>query len=151
METLRVTTSSGSATKLSSLESQIPAGAFQGHRQAAGRRHIGSEIQQSAIVASLLSMFGILVYVAFRYEFSFAVAAVVAVLHDVLLAIGCYCIANGHFRARVQRHGRRGGADHHRFFHQRQNRHLRPHPRRLEARRARLVQGQSSIRRSTKL
>jgi SecD/SecF fusion protein len=32
--------------------------------------------------------------VAFRYEFSFAVAAVIAVLHDVLLAIGCYCLAN---------------------------------------------------------
>ena len=42
----------------------------------------------------MLSLFGILVYVAFRYEFSFAVAAVVAVIHDVLLTIGCYCIAN---------------------------------------------------------
>src|ERR1019366_6862752 len=42
----------------------------------------------------LMAMFGILVYVAIRYEFSFAVAAVIAVLHDVLLAIGCYCIAN---------------------------------------------------------
>ena len=40
-------------------------------------------------------MFGILVYVAFRYEFSFAVGAVVAVIHDVLMAIGWYCIANG--------------------------------------------------------
>ena len=55
---------------------------------------LGKEIQQSAIIASLLAMFGILVYVAFRYEFSFAVAAVIAVLHDVLFAIGAYCIAN---------------------------------------------------------
>ena len=55
---------------------------------------IGLEIQRSAIIASLLSLFGILIYVAFRYEFSFAVAAVVAVIHDVLLTIGCYCIAN---------------------------------------------------------
>ena len=39
-------------------------------------------------------MFGILVYVAFRYEFSFALGAVVAVIHDVLLTIGCYCLAN---------------------------------------------------------
>jgi preprotein translocase SecF subunit len=43
----------------------------------------------------LLALFGILVYVAFRYEFSFAVGAIVGVVHDVLLAIGCYCIANG--------------------------------------------------------
>jgi SecD/SecF fusion protein len=39
-------------------------------------------------------MFGILIYVAFRYEFSFGVSAIVGVIHDVLLTIGCYCIAN---------------------------------------------------------
>ena len=55
---------------------------------------VGADVRNSAIIASLLAMFGILVYVAFRYEFSFAVAAVIAVLHDVLLAIGAYCIAN---------------------------------------------------------
>ena len=43
----------------------------------------------------MLSLFGILVYVAFRYEFSFAVGAVVAVIHDVLMTIGCYCLARG--------------------------------------------------------
>ncbi len=53
---------------------------------------VGFEIQKSAIVASLLSLFGILVYVAFRYEFSFAVGAVAAVLHDVLMTIGIYCL-----------------------------------------------------------
>jgi SecD/SecF fusion protein len=44
----------------------------------------------------LLSLFGILVYVAFRYEFSFAVGAVVAVIHDVLMTIGWYCLAPSH-------------------------------------------------------
>ncbi len=33
-----------------------------------------------------------MVYVAFRYEFSFAVGAVLAVIHDVLMTIGCYCL-----------------------------------------------------------
>ena len=42
-----------------------------------------------------MALFGILVYVAFRYEFSFAVGAIVGVVHDVFLTIGCYCIANG--------------------------------------------------------
>jgi len=37
-------------------------------------------------------LFGILVYVAFRYEFSFAVGAVVAVIHDVFMTIGWYCL-----------------------------------------------------------
>jgi SecD/SecF fusion protein len=51
---------------------------------------VGREIQQTAVLASLLAMFGILVYVAFRYEFYFAVGAVVAIIHDVLMTLGCY-------------------------------------------------------------
>ena len=94
-ETLRITTSSGSSEKVEALlQAKLPAAKY----ESVGRQQVGAtlgkEIQQSAIVASLLAMFGILVYVAFRYEFSFAVAAVIAVLHDVLFAIGAYCIAN---------------------------------------------------------
>ncbi len=94
-ETLRVTTSSGSAqTRSRLLLEKFPQAQFTSwSRQEVGAT-LGKEIQQSAIIASLLAMFGILVYVAFRYEFSFAVAAVIAVLHDVLFAIGAYCIAN---------------------------------------------------------
>ena len=44
-------------------------------------------------------MFGILVYVAFRYEFSFAVGAVLAVIHDVLMTIGWYCLSGREFNA----------------------------------------------------
>ena len=94
-ETLRVTTSSGSEQKVEqALTQDFPQAQF----RAIGRQQVGAtvgkEIQRSAIVACLLSMFGILVYVAFRYEFSFAVGAIVGVVHDVFLTIGCYCIAN---------------------------------------------------------
>ncbi len=58
---------------------------------------IGKEILSTAIWASLIAMFGILVYVAFRYEFSFAVGAVVAVLHDVLMTLGWYCLTGREF------------------------------------------------------
>ncbi|HEY5914052.1 MAG TPA: protein translocase subunit SecF, partial [Verrucomicrobiae bacterium] len=54
---------------------------------------VGKAIQQSAIIATLLSLFGILVYVAFRYEFSFAVGAVVAIIHDILMTAGIYFIS----------------------------------------------------------
>jgi SecD/SecF fusion protein len=68
------------------------------HFQAIGKQQVGAvvgeEIQRSAVIASLCAMLGILFYVAFRYEFSFAVAAVVGVLHDVLFTIGAFCIAN---------------------------------------------------------
>jgi SecD/SecF fusion protein len=60
---------------------------------------VGTDITRSAIIASLLSLFGILVYVAFRYEFSFAVGAVLAVIHDVLMTIGLYCISGRQFNA----------------------------------------------------
>ena len=60
---------------------------------------VGEEIQQAAIVASLLAMFGILIYVAFRYEFSFAVGAVVAIIHDVLMTLGWYFLAGREFNA----------------------------------------------------
>ena len=53
---------------------------------------VGQEIQKSAVLASLLALFGILVYVAFRYEFSFAVGAVVAVVHDILMTIGIFAL-----------------------------------------------------------
>jgi len=95
-ETLRVTTLPGSADKVArALAEKFPQAQFKviGLQQVGAV--VGAEILQSAVIACALSLFGILVYVAFRYEFSFAVGAVVAVIHDVLMTIGCYCIANG--------------------------------------------------------
>ena len=95
-ETLRVTTAAGSAEKVvSALVEKFPQAQFKAIGQRQVGAIIGREIMQSAIVACLLSLFGILVYVAFRYEFTFAVGAVIAVIHDVLMTIGCYCLANG--------------------------------------------------------
>ena len=94
-ETLRVTTAIGTSKKVQQLlEEKFPQAKLNPILEQNVGAIVGEEIQRSAIIASLLSLFGILVYVAFRYEFSFAVAAVVAVIHDVLLTIGCYCIAN---------------------------------------------------------
>src|SRR5208283_5372647 len=94
-ETLRVTTSIGSAEKVvQALTEKFPQAQFKAIEQQRVGAVVGEEIKRSAIIASLLSLFGILIYVAFRYEFYFAVGAVVAVIHDVLMTIGCYCIAN---------------------------------------------------------
>ena len=60
---------------------------------------VGKEIQRTAILASILAMFGILVYVAFRYEFSFAVGAVVAIIHDVLMTLGWYFLTGRELNA----------------------------------------------------
>jgi SecD/SecF fusion protein len=60
---------------------------------------VGSEIEKVAVLASLLAMFGILVYVAFRYEFSFAIGAVIAIVHDILMTTGWYFLAGRQMNA----------------------------------------------------
>ena len=77
---------------LKTLKSSFPEAGFDSKGVEKVGPTIGSEILQTAITASLLSLLGILLYVAVRYEFSFAVGAVVAVIHDVLMTIGCYCL-----------------------------------------------------------
>ncbi len=94
-ENLRVTSSTGSSKRVvQALTSAFPKAQFKAIGQLEVGATVGKEIQRSALIACLLSLFGILLYVSLRYEFSFAVAAVIAVIHDVLLAIGCYCVAN---------------------------------------------------------
>jgi SecD/SecF fusion protein len=94
-ETLNITSSGGSSGNVvASLQAKLPDAKFIVVDSQQVGAILGKEILQSAVIACLLAMFGILFYVAFRYEFSFAVAAVIAVLHDVLFAIGAYCLAN---------------------------------------------------------
>jgi len=48
---------------------------------------VGGEMKQRALTALLLGLFGILVYAAIRFEWSYAIAAAVGQLHDVLIAL----------------------------------------------------------------
>ncbi len=99
-ETLRVTAATGTGDAVrEALSKDFAAAKITVLGQERVGATVGREIQKSAILASLLSLFGILVYVAFRYEFSFAVGAVVAVIHDVLMTIGWYCLSGREFNA----------------------------------------------------
>ncbi|HWH70448.1 MAG TPA: protein translocase subunit SecF, partial [Candidatus Sulfotelmatobacter sp.] len=98
-ETLRVDSPIGTADKVKATLEQSKEGKFRLLSQDTVGATVGEEIQRSAIIAGLLSLFGILVYVAFRYEFSFAVGAVVAIIHDVLMTIGWYCLSGREFNA----------------------------------------------------
>ncbi|MCL4516925.1 MAG: protein translocase subunit SecF [Firmicutes bacterium] len=53
---------------------------------------IGRELLSKAIWSIILASVGILIYVAFRFEFKFAVAGVLALLHDVLMTMGLFAI-----------------------------------------------------------
>ncbi len=58
---------------------------------------IGLEFAKKALFALILGMVGILVYVTIRFEFSFALATVVALLHDVIITIGLFALIGGEF------------------------------------------------------
>jgi preprotein translocase subunit SecF len=55
---------------------------------------VGKKLQSDALWAIFVSMFGILAYVAWRFEFRFGVAAVVATFHDVLVVMGLLFLMN---------------------------------------------------------
>jgi SecD/SecF fusion protein len=94
-ENLSITTSAGTSEAVkTALAEKFPEAQFKSTGGFSVGAKVGKEIQKSAVTASLLALLGILIYVAFRYEFSFAVAAVIAVLHDVLFTVGVFCIAN---------------------------------------------------------
>ena len=56
---------------------------------------IGSEIRRDAVIAVFLALIGILVYIGFRFKFIFAVGAVAALFHDVLLTLGLISVFTG--------------------------------------------------------
>jgi SecD/SecF fusion protein len=53
---------------------------------------IGEELKKKGITALALALLGIIIYISVRFEFAFAVGAIVALLHDVLITIGIYCL-----------------------------------------------------------
>ena len=56
---------------------------------------IGLEFAKKALLAFGLGMLGILIYVTLRFEFSFAVGALVALLHDVIITVGVFSLTGG--------------------------------------------------------
>lgn len=53
---------------------------------------VGAELRTQALNATLLALAGMLVYIAFRFEFAYGLAAVIAVFHDTIITIGLFSI-----------------------------------------------------------
>ena len=58
---------------------------------------VGEELAHDGALALLLVVIGIMVYLAFRFEWKFSVAAIVANLHDVVLVVGMFAIFRWEF------------------------------------------------------
>jgi preprotein translocase subunit SecF len=55
---------------------------------------VGKQLELQALKATLLSMLGMLVYLWFRFQLIYGVAAVVACFHDTLITIGAFALTN---------------------------------------------------------
>lgn len=49
---------------------------------------VGSELRQKGLMALVISVLAILAYIAFRFEWRFAIAAVIALVHDISIVVG---------------------------------------------------------------
>lgn len=53
---------------------------------------IGAELRNKAVLATLYALGGMLVYIAFRFEWIYGLAAVIAVFHDVIITLGLFSV-----------------------------------------------------------
>ncbi len=55
---------------------------------------VGAQLRKQAILVTLYALAGMLVYIAFRFEWVYGAAAVLAVFHDVLITLGFFSLLN---------------------------------------------------------
>jgi preprotein translocase subunit SecF len=53
---------------------------------------VGAQLRRQALLATLYALLGMLVYIAFRFEWVYGAAAVIAVFHDVLITLGFFSL-----------------------------------------------------------
>jgi SecD/SecF fusion protein len=71
---------------------KFPAAKFKVSQEETVGSLVGNELKKNSATALGLGMLGIFLYVTLRFEFSFAVGAIVALLHDVILTVGAFAI-----------------------------------------------------------
>ncbi len=58
---------------------------------------VGEELREDGGLAMLYALFGILIYVAFRFEYRFSFASIIALVHDVVLTLGFFAATQMEF------------------------------------------------------
>ncbi len=75
------------------LDATLGGGGYQILRTEAVGPKVGGELRQQAVLAILMSFIAVLAYLAYRFEWRFGIAAVVATIHDVVAALAFIGIA----------------------------------------------------------
>ena len=90
---IRVRESEGTSDKIQNLfRQEFPGNAFEVYSIQEIGPVIGQALQQQALLAVTVSIIGIIIYIAFRFQFKFGVAAAIATVHDVLAVLGVFYI-----------------------------------------------------------
>ena len=74
------------------IKQTMPDAGFKVEREERVGALVGGELAKNSLVALGIGIFGILIYVTFRFELSFAIGAIVALLHDVLITVGVFSL-----------------------------------------------------------
>ncbi|EAH6867004.1 protein translocase subunit SecF [Campylobacter upsaliensis] len=53
---------------------------------------VGDELRNKGLMALAVSLVAILIYIAFRFEWRFAIAAIISEIHDVVITLGAICL-----------------------------------------------------------
>ncbi len=53
---------------------------------------VGKDLRKKGLFAIGFALIGIVIYISFRFEFGFAMGAIVALAHDILITVGIFCL-----------------------------------------------------------
>ncbi|MFP6905539.1 MAG: protein translocase subunit SecD [Verrucomicrobiota bacterium] len=79
-----------SAKVLAALTEELGEGTFL-QEQMVGSQ-VGQEMRTRGVKAIIFALIGIIIYITFRFEFGFALGAIAALVHDVLITVGVFCL-----------------------------------------------------------
>jgi preprotein translocase subunit SecF len=83
-----------SESVLSEMSNKISDNPFEIREKDTVGPRIGNELRQAAILSVLASLVLLLIYISWRFEFKFAIGAIAALFHDVLITLGAFALLN---------------------------------------------------------
>jgi preprotein translocase subunit SecF len=58
---------------------------------------VGKDLRMKALLSILYAIIGIVIYISWRFEFQYAIAAIIALIHDVLITMGAFSVLDKEF------------------------------------------------------
>lgn len=83
------------------LNSKFPDAQFKSSSQSTLGALIGENFMKSAVISILISFAVMILYMTFRFQFSYSVSGNIVLLHDVIVAIGLYLLCGGQITMNV--------------------------------------------------